>query len=348
MNKPVALITGVSGQDGSYLAELLLQKGYEVHGVKRRASSLNTSRIDHLYEEPQKEGARFFLHYGDMTDATSLDRLIEKIAPNEVYNLAAQSHVGLSFELPDYTTNVTGHGVLRILNSIQRLGAIDSMRFYQASTSELFGNASQSPQSETTPFHPLSPYGVAKLFGYWTTINYREAFGLHASNGILFNHESPRRGETFVTRKICRAIAAQARGAQEILLLGNLDARRDWGHAADYVEGMWRILQQTEPGDYVLATGESHSVREFAEAAYKAVDIEIEWRGKGLCEVGVDSHTGDTLIKVDPRYFRPAEIYDLVGDASKATSVLGWTPKVGFTALVEGMVQAELDVAIQG
>src|SRR5271168_3937461 len=300
MANPVALITGATGQDGGYLAEFLLSKGYTVHGIKRRSSSFNTARVDHLYKDPHGSGVRFFLHYGDMTDSTNLIRIIQEVQPTEIYNLAAQSHVRVSFETPEYTANADGLGTLRLLEAIRILHLEDKVRFYQASTSELYGMVQEVPQRETTPFYPRSPYAVAKLYAYWITVNYREAYGMHASNGILFNHEGPTRGETFVTRKITRAVAAIALGLQKTLYLGNLDARRDWGHARDYVEGMWRIVQQEVPDDYVLATGESHSVREFVELAFRRVNRTIEWRDRGIDEVGVDAATGDTLVQVDP------------------------------------------------
>src|SRR6516225_6486295 len=308
MSKRVALITGATGQDGAYLAELLLNKGYIVHGIKRRSSSFNTGRVDHLYQDPHNQEVRFVLHYGDMTDATNLIRIIQDTQPDEIYNLAAQSHVHVSFETPEYTANADGLGTLRLLEAIRILGMEERVRFYQASTSELYGSVQESPQRESTPFHPRSPYATAKLYAYWITVNYREAYGLHASNGILFNHESPTRGETFVTRKISRAVAAIALGRQQQLFLGNLNAKRDWGHARDYVEGMWRIVQQPKPDDYVLATGESHSVREFVEKAFAEVNISIEWIGEGLEEKGVDAISGRVLVEIDPRYFRPTEV----------------------------------------
>jgi GDPmannose 4,6-dehydratase len=342
MSRKVALITGVTGQDGSYLAQLLLDKGYIVHGVKRRSSSLNTARIDHLYTNPHDSGRRFFLHYGDLTDATNLIRLLQEIQPTEIYNLAAQSHVQVSFETPEYTANADGIGTLRLLESIRTLRLERSVRFYQASTSELFGKVQEVPQKETTPFYPRSPYGVAKLYAYWITVNYREAYGLHASNGILFNHESPMRGETFVTRKVTRAVAAIQYGLQESLYVGNLDSKRDWGHARDYVEGMWLMMQQREPDDYVLATGEMHSVREFIEQAFAVVGRQIEWRGRGTDEQGVDAKTGSALVHVDARYFRPTEVDQLVGDPSKARARLGWTHTTSFDELVEEMVKADI------
>ena len=334
------MIAGVTGQDGAYLAGLLLAKGYVVHGIKRRSSSFNTQRVDHLYTDPQAEKARFFMHYGDMTDSTNLIRILQETRPDEIYNLAAQSHVQVSFETPEYTANADAVGTLRLLEAIRILKLEDRARFYQASTSELFG-ASPPPQNETTPFYPRSPYAAAKLYAYWITVNYREAYGMHASNGILFNHESPVRGETFVTRKITMAVAAIEAGRQDRLYLGNLDARRDWGHARDYVEGMWRIVQQDGPGDYVLATGESHSVREFVELAFERIDRPIEWRGEGIAEKGVDRSTGETLIGIDPRYFRPTEVDHLLGDAGKAHEKLGWKHTTPFAALVNEMIDAD-------
>jgi GDPmannose 4,6-dehydratase len=342
MAQPVALITGITGQDGAYLAELLLGKGYIVHGVKRRSSSFNSGRIDHLYHDPHESGAALTLHYGDMTDSTNLIRIVQETQPSEIYNLAAQSHVQVSFETPEYTANADALGTLRLLEAIRILGLEKRVRFYQASTSELFGRARETPQRETTPFCPRSPYGIAKLYAYWTTANYREAHGMHASNGILFNHEGPTRGETFVTRKITRAAAAIALGLQSKLYLGNLDARRDWGHARDYVEGMWLIVQQDEPDDYVLATGESHSVREFAEKAVAHVGRPIAWRGSGGDEKGIDVARGGVVIEIDPRYCRAAEIDVLVGDPAKARQKLGWRHKVSFDDLVREMVEADL------
>ena len=342
MTRKTALITGVTGQDGAYLAELLLDKGYVVHGIKRRSSSFNTERVDHLYRDLHLGEAKFRLHFGDMTDATNLIRLLQETQPSEIYNLAAQSHVAVSFETPEYTANSDALGTLRLLEAIRILDLGETARFYQASTSELYGNAPQSPQSETTPFAPRSPYAVAKLYAYWITVNYREAYGFHASNGILFNHESPIRGETFVTRKITRAVAAIHLGLQETLYLGNLDAKRDWGHARDYVEGMWRILQQDKPDDYVLATGENHSVREFVELAFARIGRTLEWRGAGLEEAGVDGGTGDVLVKIDPRYFRPTEVDSLLGDAKKAHDRLGWRHQTSFDQLVAEMVDADL------
>jgi GDPmannose 4,6-dehydratase len=338
-----ALITGVTGQDGAYLAALLLAKGYEVHGVKRRSSSFNTGRVDHLYVDPHEPAARFFLHYGDMTDATNLIRIVQEVQPDEIYNLAAQSHVMVSFETPEYTANADGLGTLRLLESIRILGMERRVRFYQASTSELYGRVQATPQDETTPFFPQSPYATAKLYAYWITQNYREGYGLHASNGILFNHESPLRGETFVTRKITRAVAAIELGLQDTLWIGNLDARRDWGHARDYVEGMWLIVQQDKADDYVLATGESHSVRELVERAFAEVGREIVWQGRGVEERGVERASGQVRVVVDPRYFRPLEVAHLQGDASKARRRLGWRHRTSFAELVEEMVRADLE-----
>lgn len=342
MAKKRALIIGVTGQDGAYLSELLLSKGYLVHGLKRRSSSFNTARIDHLYQDPHEEDVRFRLHYGDLTDATNLCRVIQEVRPDEIYNLGAQSHVQVSFETPEYTANADALGTLRLLEAMRILGLGGTCRFYQASTSELFGATLPVAQNESTPFAPRSPYATAKLYAYWTTVNYRSAYGFHASNGILFNHESPIRGETFVTRKITRSVAAIERGLQDKLRLGNLDASRDWGHARDYVEGMWRIMQQDEPDDYVLATGETHTVREFVENAFAVVDRRIEWSGEGVAEKGHDARTGVELIEIDPRYFRPNEVDFLLGDATKAKQRLGWTHKVGFNALVAEMVETDL------
>ena len=344
MAEKVALITGITGQDGAYLAELLLGKGYVVHGIKRRSSSFNTERVDHLYVDPHERHTRFFMHYGDMTDATNLIRVMQETRPDEIYNLAAQSHVQVSFETAEYTANADALGALRMLEAIRILGLEKTARFYQASTSELYGAAAEVPQSETTPFAPRSPYAAAKLYAYWIAVNYREAFGLHASNGILFNHEGPTRGETFVSRKITRAVAAIELGLQPRLYLGNLDARRDWGHARDYVEGMWLIVQQDAPDDYVLATGEDHSVREFAERAFAVTGRRIEWRGKGVDETGVDAKSGEVLVAVDARYFRPTEVPILRGDATKARETLGWRHRTGFEALVREMVESDLDV----
>jgi len=338
----IALITGITGQDGAYLAEALLDKGYVVHGIKRRSSSFNTARIDHLYQDPHRSGTRLFLHYGDLTDATSLQRIIETTQPSEIYNLAAQSHVMVSFETPEYTANADAIGPLRILECIRQLKLIDKTRFYQASTSELYGIAHETPQRETTPFYPRSPYGVAKLYAYWITVNYREAYGIHASNGILFNHESPIRGETFVTRKITRAVARIELGLDEMIWIGNLEAERDWGHAREYVEAMWRILQQPEPDDYVIATGRKHTVRSFLEAAFAEVGRQISWEGKGEQEIGRDAKSGQILVRVDPRFFRPTEVELLVGDATKAHDKLGWKPTIGMNELVREMVQADL------
>jgi GDPmannose 4,6-dehydratase len=340
--RKVAMITGVTGQDGAYLAELLLRKGYAVHGVKRRSSLFNTERVDHLYHDPHETGVPFYLHYGDLTDATNLIRLVQEIRPDEIYNLAAQSHVKVSFETPEYTANADAIGTLRLLEAIRILGLEQTARFYQASTSELYGKVQETPQRETTPFYPRSPYAAAKLYAYWITVNYREAYGLHASNGILFNHESPLRGETFVTRKITRAVAAIALQKQEALYLGNLDAQRDWGHAKDYVAGMWLMLQQDEPDDYVLATGETHTVREFVEKAFAVVGIRLGWRGRGGEEVGVDARSGRVLVRIDPRYFRPTEVDLLLGDPTKARTKLGWTHKIGFEQLVKEMMDADL------
>ena len=342
MTCKIALITGVTGQDGAYLSELLLNKGYVVHGIKRRSSSFNTERVDHLYSDPHLGEARFRLHFGDMTDATNLIRLLQETQPSEIYNLAAQSHVAVSFETPEYTANSDALGTLRLLEAIRILGLGEETRFYQASTSELYGNASQSPQNESTPFAPRSPYAAAKLYAYWITVNYREAYGFHASNGILFNHESPIRGETFVTRKITRAVAAIHLGLQETLYLGNLDAKRDWGYARDYVDGMWRILQCDEPDDYVLATGENHSVREFVELAFARIGRTLEWCGEGVDETGLDTSTGELLVKIDSRYFRPTEVDRLLGDSKKAFDVLGWHHQTSFDRLVEEMVDADL------
>ncbi len=336
-----ALITGITGQDGSYLAELLLEKGYEVHGIIRRSSSFNTARIDHIYNNPEVSGKRFFLHYGDVTDTSNLNRLLEKIRPQEIYNLAAQSHVKVSFELPEYTAEVDAMGTVRFLDAIRETGL--TTRFYQASTSELYGKAREVPQTETTPFYPRSPYGVAKLYGYWIIVNYREAYGLFACNGILFNHESPRRGETFVTRKITLAAARIKLGLQKDLLLGNLSSQRDWGYAPEYVEGMWRMLQQPVAEDYVLATGEMHTVREFTERAFAELDIPLEWSGEGEHEVGRIRGKGDVVVAVDPRYYRPTEVELLLGDATKAKTKLGWTPKTRFAELVALMAKADLE-----
>ncbi len=341
MAEPVALITGVTGQDGARLAELLLSKGYVVHGLVRRASSINTARLDHLYVDPHEPGARLFLHYGDLGDATNLIRLVQEVRPDEIYNLGAQSHVKVSFETPEYTANSDALGTLRLLEALRILGRERSARFYQASTSELYGDA-PSPQNEATPFRPRSPYAAAKLYAYWIAVNYREAYGMHICNGIAFNHEGPTRGETFVTRKISRAVAAIARGLQEKLYLGNLEARRDWGHVDDYVDGMWRILDHPRPDDYVLATGEAHSVREFVELAFRETGVRIAWEGSGASERGRDAASGALRVAVDPRYFRPTEVDCLLGDASKARAALGWRPSVSFESLVADMVRADL------
>jgi GDPmannose 4,6-dehydratase len=337
-----ALITGVTGQDGAYLAEFLIQKGYEVHGIKRRSSLFNTNRIDHLYQDPLEGRPRLILHYGDMTDSTSLIRVIQQVQPDEIYNLAAQSHVAVSFEEPEYTANADALGTLRVLEAIRILGLGRKTRFYQASTSELFGKVVESPQKETTPFYPRSPYGVAKLYGYWITVNYREAYGLYACNGILFNHESPVRGETFVTRKITIALSRIKLGLQEHLFMGNLDAKRDWGHAKDYIEAQWLMLQQKEPEDLVIATGHQHSVRDFIEAAAAELDMSLRWKGKGINEQGVDAKTGKAIVLLDPIYFRPTEVESLLGDAAKARRKLGWKPRITFKQLVSEMVAQDL------
>jgi GDPmannose 4,6-dehydratase len=339
-----ALITGITGQDGAYLAELLLEKGYEVHGIKRRASSFNTTRVDHLYQDPHDKGRRFFLHYGDMTDASNLTRIVQEVQPDEIYNLAAQSHVAVSFESPEYTADVDALGTLRLLEAIRILGLTKSVRFYQASTSELYGLVQQTPQSETTPFHPRSPYSVAKLYAYWITVNYREAYGMYACNGILFNHESPIRGETFVTRKITRGLARIRVGLQDCLYLGNLDAKRDWGHARDYVEMQWLMLQQEYPEDFVIATGQQYTVRDFVDAAADEMGITVSWRGHGSNEKGFDD-SGRCIVAVDQRYFRPAEVETLIGDATKARVKLGWCPKVTFRELVSEMAASDLKAA---
>lgn len=344
MSRKVALITGVTGQDGAYLAELLLEKGYEVHGVKRRSSSFNSARIDHLYQDPHEPDARLHLHYGDLTDSTNLIRIVQEVQPDEIYNLAAQSHVQVSFETPEYTANSDAVGSLRILEAIRILGMGDRVRFYQASTSELYGKVQEIPQKETTPFYPRSPYAAAKLYAYWITVNYREAYGFHASNGILFNHEGPTRGETFVTRKITRAVAAIQLGMQEKLFLGNLDAKRDWGHARDYVEGMWRIVQHDTADDYVLATGETRTVREFVELSFAEIGKRLEWRGRDVEEQGLDADSGEVLVEIDPRYFRPTEVDLLLGDPSKAKAVLGWEHKTQFKELVSEMVTSDLEI----
>lgn len=339
--KKTALITGITGQDGSYLAELLLDKGYEVHGIKRRSSQFNTERIDHLYTDPHFKGLPFHLHYGDMTDSTNLIRIIQETQPDEIYNLAAQSHVQVSFDSPEYTADVDALGAMRMLEAIRILGMEKKTKFYQASTSELYGKIQETPQSETTPFYPRSPYGVAKLYAFWITVNYREAYGIYATNGILFNHESPRRGETFVTRKITRAAVRIAEGIQEKTFLGNLNAQRDWGHAKDYVQGMWLMMQQEEADDFVLATGKTTSVRKFCDMAFKHAGIELEWEGEGVNERGIDKETGKTVIEVDPQYFRPTEVDLLLGDPTKAQEKLGWKFEYDIDALVEDMVKAD-------
>lgn len=341
-----ALISGITGQDGSYLAEFLLQKGYQVHGIKRRASSFNTARIDHLYQDPHEKERIFILYYGDMTDATNLMRIVQKIQPDEIYNLAAMSHVKVSFEMPEYTANTDALGTLRLLEAIRILGLEEKTKFYQASTSELFsGKPGEAPQNENTPFYPRSPYGVAKLYAYWITVNYREAYSIFACNGILFNHESSKRGETFVTRKITRAASRISLNLQDKLYLGNLNAKRDWGHSKDAVEAMWLMLQQPEPDDYVIATGKQHSVREFCELAFKKVGIDLEWQGEGLNEKGIDKKTGKVIVEVDSRYFRPAEVESLLGDSTKAREKLGWKPKISFEELIKEMVQYDLKEA---
>jgi len=345
--KKCALITGVTGQDGAYLAEFLLNKGYEVHGIKRRASSFNTSRIDHLYQDPHEQERHFILHYGDLSDSTNLIRIIQQVQPDEIYNLAAQSHVAVSFETPEYTANADALGTLRILEAIRILGLEQKTRFYQASTSELFGKVQEIPQTESTPFYPRSPYGVAKLYAYWITVNYREAYGLYACNGILFNHESPLRGETFVTRKITRALARIKLGLQNSLYLGNLNAKRDWGHARDYIEMQWLMLQQTQPEDYVIATGIQYSVREFVETTCQHLDISIQWQGTGVDEKGYEEKTGQCIVSIDPKYFRPTEVETLLGDPSKAKEKLGWEPRISFEQLVEEMVKEDLKLAEQ-
>ena len=340
-----ALITGITGQDGAYLAEFLLAKGYEVHGIKRRASSFNTDRIDHLYQDPHDRGVRLHLHYGDLTDATNLIRIVQMVQPDEIYNLAAQSHVAVSFETPEYTANADALGTLRILEAIRILRLERRTRFYQASTSEMFGKVVETPQRETTPFYPRSPYGAAKVYAYWITVNYREAYGLFACNGILFNHESPIRGETFVTRKITRGLARISQGLQDTLFLGNLDSRRDWGHARDYVEAQWLMLQHEQPEDFVIASGQQYSVRDFVERAGAELGMRIVWHGSGLDEQGVDEGTGRVVVKIDPRYFRPTEVETLLGDASKARDKLGWSVKTSFDELVREMVATDLDLA---
>ena len=340
-----ALITGITGQDGAYLAELLLDKGYEVHGIKRRASSFNTDRIDHLYKDPHERDVRMRLHYGDLTDATNLIRIVQQVQPDEIYNLAAQSHVAVSFETPEYTANADALGSLRLLEAIRILGLEKKTRFYQASTSEMFGKVQEIPQRETTPFYPRSPYGAAKVYAYWITVNYREAYGLYACNGILFNHESPVRGETFVTRKITRALAQISLGLQDCLYLGNIDSLRDWGHAKDFVIAQWLMLQQDQAEDFVIATGEQHSVREFVVRAGALLGMKIEWRGRGVDEEGIDTVTDKVIVRVDPRYFRPTEVDSLLGDANRARTRLGWTPKIGFDQLVSDMVAGDLEHA---
>ena len=340
-----ALITGITGQDGAYLAELLLEKNYEVHGIKRRSSLFNTDRIDHLYQDPHDKNPKFFLHHGDLTDSSSLIRIIQEVQPDEIYNLAAQSHVAVSFEEPEYTANSDALGALRILEAIRILGLEKKTKYYQASTSELFGEVQETPQNENTPFHPRSPYAVAKLYAYWITINYREAYGIYACNGILFNHESPIRGETFVTRKITRGLVRIKLGLQDCIYLGNIDAKRDWGHAKDYVEMQWLMLQQDKPEDFTISTGEQHSVREFIEIAAKEVDIKIKWSGKGIDEVGVNTKTNNIIIRIDKRYFRPTEVETLLGDSSKAKDQLNWQPKISFQELISEMMLADLEEA---
>jgi len=340
-DKKVALITGVTGQDGAYLSEFLLKKGYEVHGIKRRSSSFNTGRIDHLYQDPHEQGRRFTLHYGDLTDSTNLIRVVQQVQPGEIYNLAAQSHVAVSFETPEYTANADAVGTLRLLEAIRILGLEKKTRFYQASTSEMFGKVQEIPQKETTPFYPRSPYGAAKVYGYWIVVNYREAYGMFACNGILFNHESPIRGETFVTRKITRAVARISLGLQDRLFLGNLDSLRDWGHARDYVKAMWLMLQQTEADDYVVATGKQISVRDFVNAAFAEVGITLDWQGTGVDEVGICRKSGKVLVQVDPRYFRPTEVETLLGDPSKAKAKLGWAPETTLEEMVKEMVEED-------
>jgi GDPmannose 4,6-dehydratase len=340
----VALITGVTGQDGAYLAEFLLEKGYTVHGIKRRSSSFNTGRVEHLYEDPHVPEPRFVLHYGDLTDATNLIRIIQETQPDEIYNLAAQSHVQVSFETAEYTANADALGTLRLLEAIRLLKLVERTRFYQASTSELYGKAQAVPQNEATPFYPRSPYAAAKLYAYWITVNYREAYAIHASNGILFNHESPVRGETFVTRKITRAVAAIHLGIQDRLYLGNLDAKRDWGHAREYVRGMWMMMQQPEPDDYVLATGETHSVRSFVEKAFRRIGVDLEWKGEGVDERGIDASDGRVLVEVDPRYFRPTEVDSLIGDPTKAWEKLGWRHETKLDDLIAEMIREDLKI----
>jgi GDPmannose 4,6-dehydratase len=341
-----ALITGITGQDGSYLAELLLEKGYEVHGMIRRASYFNRKRIDHLYKDPHGKNSNLFLHYGDMSDSSNMNRMLEKVQPDEIYNLAAQSHVRVSFEVPEYTADVDATGTLRLLDAIKETGL--KCRFYQASTSELYGKVQEVPQSEKTPFYPRSPYAVAKLYAYWIVVNYREAYNLHASNGILFNHESPRRGENFVTRKITTSAAAIKTNRKECLYLGNLDSKRDWGYAPDYVRAMWIMLQQNTPDDYVIATGQMHSVREFVEKTFQHIGIPIEWKGSGVDEVGIDGNSGKVIVRIDPKYYRPTEVDQLLGDPSKARKKLGWQPEVTFDKLVEIMIKADMDAICRG
>ncbi|MAZ78157.1 MAG: GDP-mannose 4,6-dehydratase [Legionellaceae bacterium] len=350
-----ALITGVTGQDGSYLAELLLEKGYEVHGLRRRSSQFNTGRIDHLYHDPHENGNKFFLHYGDMTDSMNVIRVMGEVRPDEIYNLAAQSHVAVSFEMPEYTANADAVGALRLLEGIRVLGMTDKVKFYQASSSEMYGKIVESPQNESTPFYPRSPYAAAKLYSYWITVNYREAYGIYAANGILFNHESPRRGETFVTRKVTRAVSRMKYGLQDKLYLGNLDAKRDWGHAKDYVFAQWLILQQDEPEDYVISTGEQYSVREFCERCFAEVGVELAWKGEGVKEKGIvrkinekasQFSVNDVVVEVDPGYFRPTEVDSLLGDATKARKQLGWKPKIGFADLIKDMMQEDLKLAL--
>ncbi len=340
-----ALISGITGQDGAYLAELLLEKGYEVHGIKRRASSFNTDRIDHLYQDPHERDVRLTLHYGDLTDATNLIRIIQQVQPDEIYNLAAQSHVAVSFETPEYTANCDAVGTLRILEAIRILGLSRKTRFYQASTSEMFGKVQEIPQRETTPFYPRSPYGAAKVYAFWITVNYREAYGMFACSGILFNHESPVRGETFVTRKITRALARISQGMQECLYLGNMDSLRDWGHARDYVRAQWLMLQQDQPEDFVIATGRQFSVRSFVDQAAALLNMQIEWRGTGIAEEGIDLKSGRTVVRVDPRYFRPSEVETLLGDPSKARQKLGWQPETSFEQLVKEMIEHDVEIA---
>ncbi len=344
-SEKTALITGITGQDGAYLADLLLRKGYRVHGIKRRSSLFNTTRIDHLYQDPNEGDARLTLHYGDLTDSTSLIRIVQKVQPDEIYNLAAQSHVAVSFESPEYTANADALGTLRLLEAIRILDMEGHVRFYQASTSELFGKIQASPQNESTPFYPRSPYGVAKLYAYWITVNYREAYGMYACNGILYNHESPVRGETFVTRKITRGLARIKLGLQKCLYLGNLDARRDWGHAQDYVEAQWLMLQQPEPIDLVIATGQQYSVRDFVDAAAAELELALEWSGSGVDAKATDTATGNCVVRIDPRYFRPTEVETLLGDASLARERLGWSPKISFNEMVTEMVQEDLKLA---